>query len=723
MGLVEIIIAFAILMIVLVPISYLLTNSLTSAGQARAKVAALSVAEKWLEALDNSGPTYVDTIPVVGTAIHEPKTPAASTTATTPTTSQPTTHYTTDAGTKYFATGYFYWTTPNRSTHGSPDVCTADTVPDTLELTVRVRWGDSSANVISDTTLTAFPPAGLPKSGFIGVQIESSPYHPTDLSDPVSDDDTPWGGGGATRVHDVPVTITPITATIPSTITTTTIYPSTNGCAFIERPPGQYEVSVGPETGLTTPFVRQGSTTYAQPYPYTGAVTVSVDEVSPIHFLYDEGAYVKVDYPDTTTADGFATCSTTAQLCVATGQSPSGTSPNGSTGTVATTSVLVNGTWSQIHPLSTSLDISRINSLSCTASLCVAVGNGPSGGAATVHAPSAASTAWSASTLPTGLTITELQQVQCINSTSTCIAIGLSATGPPVVLVGKVTGGSITWSRATAPTGIASLSQLVCMSSGTSCLGIGTDAAGGVFLVGSRSGTGTWTWTTFQASGTSTVSQITCPSATTCLAIGSSGTGGPVILSGASATPGSWTWTADTLPGGTSAVTQIACPSTTSCVAIGNTGGNAAVLSGSLANTGQWTWAAAEPTNVTSLAEITCPAVAACLAIGSASTGAAIVSGSPSGSWVTDTPAGASALTQMACPGTGRCYAVGTAAGAAVILSGSAQSGTQTWTSDSLPGGADDPTFFSSVACYKSTGTGTPWSAVYRADPRRVPSS
>ena len=92
--------AFLILLLVLVPVSYLLTNVLRDSGNSRTKIAALSVAEKWLETLNNSGPVYVDTVPVVGKPIVE---------GTTQTPKNSTIKYTTDSGIKYYATGTFTW--------------------------------------------------------------------------------------------------------------------------------------------------------------------------------------------------------------------------------------------------------------------------------------------------------------------------------------------------------------------------------------------------------------------------------------------------------------------------------------------------------------------------------------------------------------------------------------------------------------------------------------
>ena len=122
-GIVEVLVAFSILLLVLVPISLLLVTTLKDSGNARSKIAALSIAEKWLETLNNSGPQYKRTIPVVGTPIPE---------GDTATPHNRLARYTTDGGNRYYTTGRFTWalagtatcapraTCPTCSASGSP---------------------------------------------------------------------------------------------------------------------------------------------------------------------------------------------------------------------------------------------------------------------------------------------------------------------------------------------------------------------------------------------------------------------------------------------------------------------------------------------------------------------------------------------------------------------------------------------------------------------------
>lgn len=704
-GLIEVIIAFTVLALVLVPISYILTSTLSDSGNARTKVAALSVAEKWLESLNNTGPGYTHTIPVVGTTIRVG--------------TSPTHTFTTDAGVKYYAVGRFSWATPTFGSH--PDICTSGAVPSVLQLTVTVTWGAGRTSTISDTILTEFPPAGLPKYGFIGVQMERSPTEPTDLASPPSATGSPWGGGLNTRVTQIPVTVTRTPATRAGSPTATyspqVTHPAVNGCAFVERPPGNYQVSVGPET-LVTPFVQPGTTSYQSAYRYpTGPVAVAIDQVTATDFLYDEGAYVNISYPDVTGADGAVSCSTEAGVCLAAGQAPSGLSPDGSTGTVATISTYSSGQWSQVHPLS-GLGISKIESTGCASTLCFAAGYGTAGAAVVVHKPATAANAWTAGTLPApgGLPLSEvvLSEVLCPSSTL-CLVMGSGPTGS-VVLAGTVATGSVTWTSAGEPS--VTLTQLTCPST-TACRAIGSTFTGaGRILSGvpAASGSGTWTWTV--ADGTLTLdgvtlSRLTCPTTTNCLVAGSASVG-PILAVGKD-TSASWTWatysmtsTKTPLPS-VSSVSEVGCVSASTCVAVGSGTSGAVILSGKGSVPATWTWTSDTlPSSVGTLSHLTCPTATTCLAAGEGATGAIILSGVlATGIWTwsaTTLPTGTESLHHLTCPGTGTCLAVGAGATHAVILSGTPSGAS--WHLTALPGSptAPSPNFLAGVACLGTSG-------------------
>ena len=56
MTLIEVLVAFVVLMVALLPLSYLFTTSLVQAGQAKNQQTALSIAERWAEVLSNVSP-------------------------------------------------------------------------------------------------------------------------------------------------------------------------------------------------------------------------------------------------------------------------------------------------------------------------------------------------------------------------------------------------------------------------------------------------------------------------------------------------------------------------------------------------------------------------------------------------------------------------------------------------------------------------------------------
>ena len=54
--LIEVLVAFVVLMVALIPLSYLFTTSVVQAGQAKNQQTALSIAERWVETLANTSP-------------------------------------------------------------------------------------------------------------------------------------------------------------------------------------------------------------------------------------------------------------------------------------------------------------------------------------------------------------------------------------------------------------------------------------------------------------------------------------------------------------------------------------------------------------------------------------------------------------------------------------------------------------------------------------------
>jgi hypothetical protein len=394
-----------------------------------------------------------------------------------------------------------------------------------------------------------------------------------------------------------------------------------------------YTVTVGPET-LTTAFTLEGGT--ANQVTTTAAVaTDSVTSLGP--YLYDEGSYINVGYPNTTAGEGGVTCPNAGQvLCLVTGQAPDApTAPNAAP--VAVASVLSSGWSSSELPAG----VSQIESSAC-GSICVGVGFGPNGsggyqGVTVVETNSSPGT-WPV-TAPAG--VTNLTQVTC-PTPSTCFAIGSGASSA-VLLAGQIAGSAVTWTSDTLPAGVSSLSEITC-AGGANCLAIGSGASGAVVVAGTDSASAqTWVADTLPA-GVSSLSEITCAGGVNCLAIGSGASGAVVVAGTGSAS--AQTWVADTLPAG-----------------------------------------------VSSLSEITCAGTTACLAVGSTATGPTIVAGAVSATsetFVSDSLPSVDFLSGLACFTSGAgvtCEAPGANAGGAVVLTdASLTSGADTWTSSSLSG-------------------------------------
>src|SRR5580704_13989177 len=71
-GMIDCILAMVVLLTVLIPTGYLLTNVISQSASARERITALSVAEQWIETLNNQGPpSDTNNQPEVGSSITE----------------------------------------------------------------------------------------------------------------------------------------------------------------------------------------------------------------------------------------------------------------------------------------------------------------------------------------------------------------------------------------------------------------------------------------------------------------------------------------------------------------------------------------------------------------------------------------------------------------------------------------------------------------------------
>jgi Tfp pilus assembly protein PilV len=339
---------------------------------------------------------------------------------------------------------------------------------------------------------------------------------------------------------------------------------------------------------------------------------------------------------------------------------------------------------------------------------CLSTGENGSGAVATALSGST----WSSAALPTTPSVTRVANVACATTTA-CIGVGYGSSG--AVLLHATTGASPTFTADTIPTSAnlatsgASLTQVACPSA-LVCVVAGTTGSGaGVILTGVIGATSdTWTTETVPSNLTS-VSNLTCPTnATGCAAtVTTSPSNAPEVISGPLV---AGTWTAWTTPasGATSftvtALAKLACTTAvpTTCMAdgTGKVNGGASgpvVLSGAtsalgLAATTPWAADTVAAPALTSVGQIVCPTTTKCLIAGTSATGALFVYGAVTGSGLkSEALTSATSVTQVVCATSSLCTAIGASSTAPLIFSGNINATVttaDTWTSDTVPSGS-----------------------------------
>ncbi len=678
-SLIEVVLSITILLLVLVPVSYVLNSVLLDAGSAVSQTAALSVAEGAIENLNNSGPpSNADGTPQVGVNLNEGTK--------------------TESSVVYSITARFDWA----DIPANANLCTAGTIPQVVSLLVTVTWG--SGNTVTDSAILNYPPASVPTNGFIAQQINGDPAGNPGTND-VSGNT--WGGAGG-RVTGVPVTFTPQTGT-PITIDA-----DTNGCAFLQVPPsttaGTYTVSVGQPSSTPVQFVAPGSTATTVVASSLTVITNQVTTATPAQF--DEGAFVGLAYPNSTVTDDGVTCPNVSSFqCVAFGQAPKLPAVDGSSGIVATASVLSGSNWTSAQ-LS---GVTRIESSAC-GSLCIGVGYSVTSGVSTgavVTTSATSPTSWTTSTVPS----TALTQVQC-PLTNVCVAIGTTSPSTGVLLSGTISGSTVTWVNQT-PATVTSLSQITCPTSSV-CMAVGTTATGPVIVSGAITATSqTWALDTLPtgASAPTTLTQIACSGTTACLAIGTTSSAATVVAG--TVTGATQLFVSDTVPAGTTSLTQITCQATTACLAIGAASVTPTIIAGTVSPTAQTFVADAPPSaTLTSYLSISCngaTGTTACVVLDTnTSKGNGIIAGPVSATtatWYSDTfSSNPTLLSNVYCSsGTGACVATGSTGGTGVgstaaIYTGALTSATATaterWSLGTYSPTGNTPVWISGVGCY-----------------------
>ncbi len=705
-------VSFTVLLITVLPLTYLLTSVMSSAADSRQRTSALQLADSWLEILSNTQPPVSNGIVITNT----PTDPSTFTNITAANTQIPTS---TLAGTTYAVSADYVPQSVNNQ--GGSDLCSSGqppspSHPDVILLQVTVSWNHGNSSV-SDTTAVDYPQPGLQTQGFLSVQLANSGVGDVN------------GNTASDRLRAVPITLSQQTATDAnntwiSSSHMLTLYPDENGCVFAQVPTGNYVVSAGqPTSGKpatftgysgTPAFVTTGGTTTDT----SSATAVTVTAESDVQLTaFDEGITSSIAYGSSAGVDGGVTCpGTNALTCVTTG--------NGTSGAAAAWGG-AGSNWAS----TTFSGVTNFAPVACTTGsspTCVAAGYHASG--AIIRTTSSDLGTTSTDTVPSG--VTDISQVACPSSNG-CYALATTALGP-VLLAGAVgqTGSQHdTWAAVSpAATTFTSLSSLACPTTSTcevtgAVVGLTPSVPVILRLDGdpatlATNGSWTPTFSTDTLPGTvSSVGKITCPSTALCeaLAVGdsSSATDPTVLTATIGATPPS-TWTTEpSFPTGAAAIYDISCTSTT-CVAVGSASNAAAVWTADLTQSPHdWSTATTLPNSVAAVSAVACgqPAsgdAADCVVAAnttnpaspsSPSTPGQLLEGSlaSNGGWAWNvvTPSGASVrfYTGVACepaPSSSRavCAAVGsTASGPVVATTSSGPAGAwSVQTPNSLPG-------------------------------------
>jgi type II secretory pathway pseudopilin PulG len=718
--LVEVMIAFAVLMIVMVPLGYLLTNEVGQAAQSRNQLSALDLAEKWVEILGTAQdpPPRSGSLGVHTNAPLIPQLPNG--------TSVPTE---TRGNTVYTLRSEYTWAN-TEDPKDAPDLC-ASGAAQVLNLTVTVSWNNDN-NQVTDTTILDFPAPGIPQYGFYRLQVSGD----TGASDA-------GGNAWSARVQAVPVTITQVTGS--GSPITNVVYPDQYGCVFAELTPANYTVSIadpvpsGPpnSTGYGSPsFVEDLATngsptepTTITPAPTGTPVTITAGVTTSLTTVYyDEGSTIGLTYPSSTaTVDG-VTCPAAGQItCISEGEgtpASEGLAQGAASASMAWTS---GAAWSSAS-VPSSAGVTRIASTACAGTTaCIGVGYGYTGG--TAHGVILKESATTPGTvtadgLPNG--VTSLTNVICPSATA-CVAWGTGSSGP-VILAGTVpTTGIDTWNLEGIPASITTLSQVTCTSA-LACVAVGNSATAGLIASGPIYGTlgaptaGTWVLSNAVSGVTlSTVTQVACPAILACMATatGKIGTGavGPLVISGSPVTPllglGSvLNWTLDAAPTGATptSYSELVCPSSSLCLVVGNNASQAIIYSGAPAVA--TLTADSVSSTVTSLAQLVCPSTTVCVAIGTSTTGPVILSGSIGSpdTWSPSVPSGLTSVSAISCPNASTCAVAATSTSGsnpvAAILYG-APGTAATWTSAALPTADASTVYLTGISCTTTSGTAT----------------
>jgi Tfp pilus assembly protein PilV len=313
-GLIEILVSLVILLVVLVPATYVIDSAVQQTSYAKQKIAAVEVAEQELEQLANEPLTqlnnYLDRNKAQGSQ--------------------------TVAGVVYSVSTYLHW----QGVGSSPDLCATGSPPVSMSATAIVSWGQNyklaEQQVIdppysvavftlgtalssgrATTTLTANTNQTIPAGAILTIGVGttlaeanvtvSSTSPPTNsetinlsssftpsanypVGTPVS---LPNDGYLAVQINGasggVPSDISQVSVQISSSTTgaSATFYPDSTGCVYESEIPGSYTVTLG--SSSTPPFINAAealapATTWTVAEGSTTTATLTFDQADSVSF-------------------------------------------------------------------------------------------------------------------------------------------------------------------------------------------------------------------------------------------------------------------------------------------------------------------------------------------------------------------------------------------------------------------------------------------------------
>jgi hypothetical protein len=614
-GLIDVIVAFTILLIVMIPTVYLMSEL---GAQTSANSLSVTAGELAEQALENAGQ-----IPLHGAS------GLLAALQGGPITTKPVVN-----GVTYTSVVNLSWS----NIGSTKNLCSSGAPPQVILATAQVSWAGGS--VTENTALN--PPYGalVPTDGFVPIEVTGATNQAQ--------------GNIIVTVNDISQPVTNASSW-PQTFNTDLQY----GCAFIELPAGdEYSFTLSPPsayTSTTYPYVSNQES--LSPTLSTSAVVKPNGAVYQpvISFSYDISGSVALKTPSVTAVDNGVQCPTSS-TCFAMGQSansatlftssassnwtnvamPGSNTPSllssvacisssqcyfaGSStavvGGVGTTSGAIDsasfsgGTWtlSNITPTGSGLTTTAFTSISCPGTgSCFADGTGTSGGTQVGIVASLSGSAWTVSSptvSPATTTLSTLTSIACPTSAQ-CLAVGTSvdtttntgSTAETVFNFNAASGVLTVDDPTVSGASISSLTEVTCPATtnptcfvtGSSVTSPATTSTPVLFVSGDVGAT----WTQTPLTGALTVGTISCGSSSLCmvpasLASGGSGAGDTSAVYRLSLTAGSsptaWTQTASTSASGFVAGT--ACTSATACVDAGQSGSAGFLSSGS----GGTTW-------------------------------------------------------------------------------------------------------------------------------------